>query len=87
MEEANLQAEQKQEKKVEQKQEEKVEKPKGPNIFDKLKNKLANYQRVVSVASKPTKDEFISSSKITGFGIALIGVIGFIIFVIYYLVV
>jgi len=82
MEESNVQPQAQEPKK-----EEKVEKPKGPSIFNRLRNKLSNYKRVVSVAQKPTKEEFISSAKITGTGIALIGSIGFIIFLLYFLVV
>jgi protein translocase SEC61 complex gamma subunit len=80
MEETNVQ-------KVEPKKEEKIEKPKGPSIFSRLKNKIANFKRVVEVARKPDKAEFFSSLKITGSGIVLIGIIGFIIFLIYFLVV
>jgi protein translocase SEC61 complex gamma subunit len=72
---------------VQQKQEPKEEKPKGPSIFDRLKNKLSNFKRVINVARKPSKEEFFSSIKITGSGIALIGVIGFVIFLVYFLVV
>ena len=82
MEESNLQEQQK----VETKQEQKAEKAKGPGIFSRIKNMLANYKRVVDVARKPTKEDFISSAKITGSGILLIGSIGFIIFLIYFLV-
>ena len=82
MEESNVQGQQK----VEPKQEQKVEKPKGPGIFGRIKNMLANYKRVIDVARKPTKEDFISSAKITGSGILLIGVIGFIIFLLYFLV-
>jgi protein transport protein SEC61 subunit gamma-like protein len=82
MEESNLQEQQK----VEPKQEQKVEKPKGPGILGRIKNLLSNYKRVVDVARKPSKEDFISSAKITGSGILLIGVIGFIIFLIYFLV-
>ncbi|MEM5872402.1 MAG: protein translocase SEC61 complex subunit gamma [Candidatus Aenigmatarchaeota archaeon] len=64
----------------------KEEKPKGPGIFERLKNKFTNYKRVVEVAKKPDKSEFISSVKITIFGIVLIGMIGFIIFLLYFLV-
>jgi protein transport protein SEC61 subunit gamma-like protein len=77
------QAEQKQEEKP---KEQKIQKEKGPSIFGRLKNRLLNYKRVIDVAKKPTKDEFVSSAKITGSGIILIGVIGFIIFLIYFLV-
>lgn len=78
--EPNLQGQQK----VEPKQ--RVEKPKGPGIFSRIKNMLANYKRVVDVARKPSKEDFISSAKITGIGIILIGMIGFTIFLIYFLV-
>ena len=64
----------------------KAEKPKGPGIFGRLKNTFANYKRVVDVARKPEKEEFVSSAKITGTGIALIGAIGFIIFLLYFLI-
>ena len=76
MEEANIQ------RKVEQK----IEKPKGPSIFNRLKNKIGNFKRVISVARKPDRSEFFSSAKVTGTGIAVIGAIGFIIFLMYYLV-
>ena len=82
MEESNLQEQQK----VEPKQEQKVDKQKGPGIFSRIKNTIANYKRVVEVARKPTKEDFVSSAKITGSGILLIGMIGFIIFLIYFLV-
>jgi protein translocase SEC61 complex gamma subunit len=72
---------------VQQKQEPKEEKSKGPSIFVRLKNKLSNFKRVINVARKPSKEEFFSSIKITGSGIALIGVIGFVIFLVYFLVV
>jgi len=65
----------------------KDEKPKGQGIFDRLKNKFINYKRVIEVAKKPDKSEFISSVKITGTGITLLGIIGFIIFLLYFLVV
>ena len=64
----------------------KVGKPRGPGIFGRLKNILSNYKRVVEVARKPEKEEFISSAKITGSGIILIGTIGFIIFLLYFVI-
>lgn len=64
----------------------KIEKPKGPGLFSKIKNKISQYKRVVSVSRKPEKEEFISSIKITGSGIVLIGLIGFIIFLLYFLI-
>lgn len=64
----------------------KIEKPKGPGLFSRIKNKISQYKRVVNVSRKPEKEEFISSVKITGTGIILIGVIGFIIFLLYFLI-
>jgi protein transport protein SEC61 subunit gamma-like protein len=69
-----------------QKTSQKAEKPKKPGIFGRLKNTFANYKRVVDIARKPEREEFISSAKITGTGIALIGAIGFIIFLLYFLI-
>ena len=41
---------------------------------------LRRYVRVLQVARKPNKEEFITSAKISALGIALIGFIGFLIF-------
>lgn len=65
--------------------EQKVEKPKGPGFFSRITNKISEYKRVVGIARKPDKKEFILSSKITGAGILFIGLIGFIIFLVYFL--
>ena len=40
------------------------------------------YGRVLKMARKPTNDEFVKTSKITGAGIILIGGLGFLIFII-----
>jgi protein transport protein SEC61 subunit gamma-like protein len=50
-----------------------------------IKSKLREYRRVLHIARKPGKDEFITSSKISALGMALIGFIGFVIFIIYIL--
>ena len=55
----------------------------APNL--NLKERIANYIRVLRVARKPTKDEFISTSKICSAGMLLIGVIGFAVFIVYIL--
>ncbi|EKQ55749.1 MAG: protein translocase SEC61 complex gamma subunit, archaeal and eukaryotic [Methanobacterium sp. Maddingley MBC34] len=39
-------------------------------------------QRVLKVSRKPDKEEYINVAKVTGIGIILIGVIGFIIIII-----
>ena len=85
---------------VQQEQQQQVEQPKqekpkfklfkkkeGPGFSVKLKEKFAQYKRTIEVARKPGKEEFLYSAKITGIGIALLGVIGFVIFLVYRLVV
>lgn len=41
------------------------------------------YKRVLQVARKPSKEEYIGASKISALGIAVIGLIGFVIFLIF----
>ncbi len=41
-------------------------------------NKINEYRRVLKISKKPDREEFEMSAKITGAGIILIGVIGFI---------
>ena len=41
------------------------------------------YGRVLRLARKPTSDEFIKSSWVVGIGIAIIGLIGFIVYYIW----
>lgn len=43
---------------------------------------IERIRRVLLVSSKPDKDEFVQSIKITGIGIAVIGFVGFVIFLI-----
>jgi protein transport protein SEC61 subunit gamma and related proteins len=50
-----------------------------------LKAKIREYRRVLQIARKPGKEEFITSSKISALGIGLIGFIGFVIFIVYIL--
>ena len=40
---------------------------------------LSNCKRVLRIARKPGKDEYLQVAKITGLGITLIGFIGFLI--------
>ncbi|HLC51206.1 MAG TPA: protein translocase SEC61 complex subunit gamma [archaeon] len=56
-------------------------------VLENFVNKLQSYRRVIAVAAKPTNEEIISEFKITGLGILVIGLIGFIIFVAYRLLV
>ena len=45
-----------------------------------IKSKLLEWKRILQVARKPDKHEFVLSSKICTLGIVVIGVIGFAIF-------
>lgn len=62
-------------------------KPKEPGEPGFIKKRLNKWKRTLEVAKKPTKDEFKQSAKVTGIGIALLGAIGFIIFMIYHIIV
>ena len=46
-----------------------------------LKENVRNWKRVLQIARKPGKDEFLSTSKVCAIGLVLIGVIGFLIFI------
>jgi protein transport protein SEC61 subunit gamma-like protein len=50
------------------------------------KESMANFikqcQRVLKVSKKPDREEYVNVAKVTGIGIILIGVIGFIISII-----
>ncbi|AEF96391.1 protein translocase SEC61 complex subunit gamma [Methanotorris igneus] len=49
--------------------------------IEELKNFLLQCKRVLMVTRKPTKEEFINISKVTGLGICILGIIGFVIHV------
>lgn len=49
--------------------------------FKDIKKKLKSYWRVLKVTKKPDKEEFSMSAKVTGLGILLIGMIGFLIYI------
>ena len=46
----------------------------------KWKKFLKETSRVMRITKKPDRNEFMNLTKVTGLGIAIIGVIGFIIF-------
>lgn len=46
-------------------------------IKEKLRSKYLKYRRVWRLLKKPTKQEFLTISKISGIGLLLIGIIGF----------
>lgn len=50
-------------------------------------NRFIQYRRVLEVARKPDKSEYFTSSKIIASGVALLGIIGFVLFVIYLLII
>ncbi len=47
----------------------------------KIREKLIEYKRVLKVAKKPTKEEFMYISKICVIGMSVVGIIGFILYV------
>ena len=42
-----------------------------------MRNRLNDYLRVLSIAKRPKKDEFIKIAQLTGIGIIAIGLLGF----------
>lgn len=46
-------------------------------LFEKLKGFIRECRRVLRVTKKPTKEEFKTIIKVSGIGILLIGLIGF----------
>ncbi len=51
-----------------------------------IKEKIREYRRVLRISRKPGKEEFLTSTKICALGIVLIGIVGFLIFLIAVLV-
>ncbi len=56
--------------------------PKLKEIPGLTKRKLLEYRRVLSITKKPSGDEFKAISKVTGIGMVIIGVVGFVVFMI-----
>ena len=44
--------------------------------------KLSEYTRILKLARKPTKEEFLMIAKVAGAGILLIGAVGFLIYLV-----
>ncbi len=44
--------------------------------------KLSEYTRILKLARKPTREEFIMIAKVAGAGILLIGAVGFLIYLV-----
>ncbi len=55
-------------------------------MLNRLKENLIEYRRVFTVTHKPSMEEFKGIIKISSIGIAIIGVLGFIVHVIWNLV-
>ena len=47
--------------------------------FEKLQEHLKEYRRVIRLTKKPTKNEFWTIVKVSGIGLLLIGLLGFVI--------
>jgi protein transport protein SEC61 subunit gamma-like protein len=47
-----------------------------------IKEKLENYARVLKLTKRPTREEFIDTAKICGIGLVIVGLIGFILFLV-----
>ena len=48
-----------------------------------LKSKAREYWRILQIARKPSKDDFVVSTKVTSIGLLIIGLIGFVIFLLF----
>ncbi|MDI6798475.1 MAG: protein translocase SEC61 complex subunit gamma [Candidatus Aenigmarchaeota archaeon] len=48
----------------------------------RIKETLQNYKRVLSISKKPDREEFFSTARICLIGIGIIGIIGFLIYMI-----
>ena len=48
-------------------------------LWDKFKNFVRECVRVLKITKKPTKEEFKTISKVSGLGILIIGLLGFLI--------
>lgn len=60
----------------------KIKLPKLSELPLKLKLKLNEYKRVFKITKKPSMEEFKTISKVAGIGTIIIGMIGFIIYMV-----
>lgn len=51
-------------------------------IKNNIKSKLKEYQRVLKISDKPDREEFEMSAKVTGAGMIIIGIIGFLFYLV-----
>jgi len=54
--------------------------------MDSITNTIKQYIRILKLTRKPSMEEFLTISKVAGAGILLIGVIGFIIYMVMVLI-
>ena len=50
------------------------------SLISQIGVNLAKYRRVLYLAKKPNREEFMVIAKITGIGMVLIGFLGFVVF-------
>ncbi len=58
----------------------------GSISLESITSNIKQYIRILQLTRKPSMDEFLTISKVAGAGILLIGVIGFIIYLIMVLI-
>lgn len=58
----------------------------GSISLENITNSVKQYIRILKLTRKPSKDEFLMISKVAGAGIVLIGIIGFIIYLVMVLI-
>ena len=58
----------------------------GSISLENITGSLKQYVRILQLTRKPSMDEFLTISKVAGAGIVLIGVIGFVIYLIMVLI-
>ncbi len=52
-----------------------------------LKEKLSQYRRTIAIARKPDKQEWTETARVSAAGIAIIGAVGFAVFIAYHLII
>ncbi len=50
------------------------------------RERLSQYRRTIEISRKPDRNEFLSAAKITALGMFIIGLVGFLMFVLYHLI-
>jgi protein transport protein SEC61 subunit gamma-like protein len=58
----------------------------GSISLEKITNSVKQYVRILQLTRKPSMDEFLTISKVAGAGILLIGIIGFLVYLIMVLI-